>query len=147
MPVRSSIVACDACGTKNRVPDRATGVPRCGKCGAALPWITDSGDEDFDEVVGAASLPVLVDLWATWCGPCRLVGPALEQLAHELAGKLKLVKVDVDAAPAVARRLDVQSIPTLLLVVDGAAVSRRTGAAPLDDLRRWVGEVLRSRTS
>jgi thioredoxin 2 len=147
MPARSSIVVCDVCGTKNRVPDRAKGVPRCGKCGAPLPWITDSGDADFDEVVGAASLPVLVDLWAAWCGPCRMVSPALEQLAHELAGTLKLVKVDVDAAPAVARRFDVQGIPTLLLMDGGAVASRRTGAAPLDDLRRWIGEVLRSRTS
>jgi thioredoxin 2 len=126
------------------VPDRASGVATCGNCGSALPWMTESGDDDFEAVVEAASIPVLVDLWAEWCGPCRLVSPALEQLARDLAGRLKLVKVNVDASPALSRRFEVQGIPTLLLFEGGDLVSRRTGAAPLEEIRRWVDAALRS---
>jgi thioredoxin 2 len=141
---RTAIVGCANCGAKNRVPDRASGVPKCGKCGADLPWITESGDDDFEQVVGAASHPVLVDLWAEWCGPCRMLSPALEKLATDLAGRVKLVKVNVDTAPALARRFEVQGIPTLLLLEGGTVVSRRTGAAPLEELRRWLDSALHS---
>jgi thioredoxin 2 len=144
--VRTTIVPCADCGTKNRVPDQASGVPKCGKCGTALPWITESGDDDFEAVVDAASIPVLVDLWAEWCGPCRMVSPALEQLARDLAGRLKLVKVDVDASPALSRRFEVQGIPTLLLLESGTVIARRTGAAPFEEIRRWVDSALRSPT-
>ena len=137
-PPRIDIVACDVCGTKNRIPAASSGVARCGKCQSPLPWITDAGDKDFDRIAGAATIPVLVDLWAEWCGPCRMVSPALEQLAHEMAGSLKLVKVDVDKAPQLARRFDVQGIPTLLLLKNGKTISRQTGAAPVHALRRWV---------
>ena len=126
------------------MPDRASGVATCGNCGSALPWITESGDDDFEAVVEAASIPVLVDLWAEWCGPCRMVSPALEQVARDLAGRLKLVKVNVDASPALSRRFEVQGIPTLLLFEGGALVSRRTGAAPLEEIRRWVDAALPS---
>jgi thioredoxin 2 len=97
-------------------------------------------------VVEAASIPVLVDLWAEWCGPCRMVSPALEQLARDLAGRLKLVKVNVDGSPALSRRFEVQGIPTLLLLEGGNVISRRTGAAPLEEIRRWVDGALRSHT-
>jgi thioredoxin 2 len=132
------IVRCDTCGTKNRVPANATGTPKCGKCGSSLPWITEAGDAEFEQVVAAASVPVLVDLWAEWCGPCRMLSPALEQLAHQMAGGLKLVKVNVDESPTLARRFEALSIPTLLLMKGGAVVSRRVGAAPLDEIKRWV---------
>ena len=88
----------------NRVPAAARGKPRCGNCKALLPWIADAGDEDFAEIVEQATVPVLVDLWAAWCGPCRMVSPALEQLAREKAGQLKLVKVDIERAPKLAQR-------------------------------------------
>ena len=88
-------------------------------------------------------MPVLVDLWATWCGPCRTVSPALEQLARERAGALKLVKVDVDAAPAVSQRFAVRAVPTLLLMRDGRVLARQSGAAPLPALRSWVDDALR----
>jgi thioredoxin 2 len=104
--------------------------------------VTEAGDDDYDEVVGQATLPVLVDLWAEWCGPCRMVSPALEQLASEMAGQLKLVKVNVDESPALAQRFDARSIPTLLLVKRGLVVSRQVGAAPLPALRRWVESAL-----
>jgi thioredoxin 2 len=143
MPVpRADVVRCSNCATKNRVPADAAGVPKCAKCGAALPWVTEAGDDDYDEVVGKSTLPVLVDLWADWCGPCRMVSPALEQLASQMAGQLKLVKVNVDDSPALAQRFDARSIPTLLLVKRGIVVSRQVGAAPPHALRQWVDSSL-----
>ena len=83
------VVRCGHCGQANRVPAAAAGTPRCGKCHQALPWIADADDTTFGEVAEAAKIPVIVDLWAPWCGPCRMVSPALEQLARDLAGKVK----------------------------------------------------------
>jgi thioredoxin 2 len=80
------------------------GTPRCGKCHQALPWIADADDTTFGQVAEAAGIPVIVDLWAPWCGPCRMVSPALEQLARDLAGQVKLVKVNVDTSPQISRR-------------------------------------------
>ncbi|MFF0066164.1 thioredoxin [Streptomyces sp. NPDC005279] len=141
----STTVACDTCGRKNRVPAAAEGRPRCGNCGAPLPWITDAGDDDFAEIAEKPAPFVLVDLWATWCGPCRMVSPALEQVAHELAGKVKLVKVDIDQAPGLALRFQVQAVPTLLLLDKGEVVARQTGAAPAPALRQWVEESIAGR--
>ena len=78
-----------------------------------MPWIVSAGDDTFAEVAEAASIPVIVDLWAPWCGPCRLVSPALEQVATELAGRVKLVKVNVDSSPGLQQRFRVQAIPAL----------------------------------
>jgi thioredoxin 2 len=138
----STIVLCDQCGQKNRVPEAAAGVARCGNCHAPLPWITDAGDDDFASIVEASVIPVLVDLWAPWCGPCRVVSPILERLAHDMAGRLKLVKVNVDAAPDLARRFGVQGIPTLLVFHKGAETSRQVGAAPEHALRSWLEQAL-----
>ena len=138
----SGIVTCPNCGRKNRVPAAAAGTPRCGNCHKPLPWIVDAGDDDFAEVAEHASVPALVDLWAPWCGPCRMVSPALEQLATEMAGRLKLVKVNVDEAPAVQRRFGVQAIPTLLVLRNGAVAARQTGAAPAAVLRSWLEQAL-----
>jgi thioredoxin 2 len=135
---RTAVEVCDACGTKNRVPAAATGAVRCGKCHGALPQIIDASDDDFDAIATRAPIPVLVDLWAEWCGPCRMVSPVLEQIAHQLAGRLKLVKVDVDRSPVVARRFGAQAIPLLVLLRDGKVVSQRTGAAPERVLREWI---------
>lgn len=144
---RVDILRCAVCGTANRTPAAASGAPRCGKCHSPLPWITEAGDDDFEAIAGGASIPVLVDLWAEWCGPCRMVSPAVEELAREKAGELKLVKVDVDRAQAVARRFEVQGIPTLLLLQKGQVVSRQTGASPLAALRKWVeGALTRDRS-
>ncbi|MYS20959.1 thioredoxin [Streptomyces sp. DvalAA-14] len=135
-------VACVNCGRTNRVPAAAEGSPRCGNCRAPLPWIAEAGDADFGEVAEQADLPVLVDLWATWCGPCRMVSPALEQVAEDLAGRIKLVKVDIDKSPALAQRFEVQAVPTLLILDHGRLVARETGAAPATRLRQWVDEFL-----
>lgn len=129
---------CERCGARNRVPPAATGSPRCGKCHRPVPWIVDADDVTFDQVTTAAQLPVLVDLWAPWCGPCRVVGPLLEQLARELAGSLKLVKVNVDKAPRVQARFGVRGVPTFVLLREGRETGRRVGAAPLGELRSWL---------
>jgi thioredoxin 2 len=136
------IVTCPHCGTRNRVPAAADGKPRCGSCHRWLPWIATAGDQDFADVVEKSAVPVLVDLWATWCGPCRTVSPALEQLANERAGSLKLVKIDVDAAPVISQRFEVRAVPTLLLIDRGQVLARQAGAAPVAALRNWLDQSL-----
>ena len=141
-----AIVTCAHCGRRNRVPIAASGTPRCGNCHQPLPWVVDAGDDDFTEVAERADVLVLVDMWAAWCGPCRQVSPALEQVANERAGQVKLVKVDVDAAPKLSDRFTVQAVPTLMLLRDGRVVARRAGAAPARVLRQWVDDALRGDT-
>jgi thioredoxin 2 len=138
-------VACPSCGRRNRVPAVATGTPRCGHCHTALPWIVDADAASFAAVAEQAGVPVVVDLWAPWCGPCHMVSPSLERLAAERAGALKLVKVDVDEAPEVARRFAVQGIPTLLVLRDGEVLARQTGASPYEALRTWIDGALAPR--
>jgi thioredoxin 2 len=136
------LVKCPNCGRRNRVPAAAAGTPSCGNCHKPLPWIVDAGDDDFAEVAERASVPALIDLWAPWCGPCRMVSPALEQLATEMAGRLKLVKVNVDESPKLQQRFGVQAIPTLLVLRGGAVAARQTGAAPAAALRTWLEHAL-----
>ncbi|EXG82162.1 thioredoxin [Cryptosporangium arvum] len=138
------MIECPNCGRKNRVPAAAEGSPRCGNCHQPLPWIAEAGDDDFTDVAERGKLPVLVDMWATWCGPCRQVSPALEQVARDLAGRVKLVKVDVDKAPKVSERFTIQAVPTLILLRDGTVIARRAGAAPASALRSWLDDALRS---
>jgi len=138
----TAVVVCPSCGRKNRVPAAASGVPRCGQCHQPLPWTAVADDDSYHAVVEEAALPVLVDLWAPWCGPCRVISPALEKLARSRAGQIKLVKVNVDESPKIAGRHGVQSIPTLLLVDRGEVVAHQTGAAPEHVLRPWLDEAL-----
>ena len=138
----NELVRCEQCGQKNRVPAAAGGTPRCGKCHEPLPWIADADDATFGDVAEAAKVPVIVDLWAPWCGPCRMVSPALEQLARDLAGQVKLVKVNVDDSPQLAQRFEAQAIPTLLMLRDGRVVSRQIGALPPPALRSWAENAL-----
>jgi thioredoxin 2 len=136
------IVTYANCGKRNRLPAAARGMARCAACHTALPWLTSAGDGDFEQVVTAASLPVLLDLWAPWCGPCRVVAPGVEQAAQELAGRLKVVKVNVDEAPRVAERFGVRGIPTLLVLRQDREVDRQVGAVPPPALVRWAEEVI-----
>ena len=142
MPGEPTIVVCDHCGKKNRVPAAASGVPHCAQCHEAVPWVADAGDDIWDDVVARSKLPVLVDLWAPWCGPCRMVSPVLESLAHSYAGRVKLVKVNVDASPRLSARFGVQGIPTLLVMRGGEILARQTGAAPEPVLRDWLDKTL-----
>nr|WP_085931232.1 thioredoxin [Pseudarthrobacter chlorophenolicus] len=140
--METTLMACPACGKTNRIPAQAAGRPRCGNCKAGLPWIVDAGDADFGRVAEESPVPVLVDFWAAWCGPCRMVSPVLDKLARERPGAIKLVKVDVDKSPALSRRFDVQAIPTLMVLVDGKVAARQAGAAPADALRSWLDKAL-----
>lgn len=119
------------------MPSAAAGHPRCPKCKSGLPWLVEAGDTDFDAAV-TTSMLVLVDLWAPWCGPCRMVAPILEKLSREFAGRLKVVKVDVDQAPLLAQRYRAQSIPMLLLLLDQRVVETVIGAQPEHALRALV---------
>lgn len=143
MTQSSTIIACPSCGAKNRVSDTAAGRPRCAKCHDDLPWLVDTTDP---EVIDGSALPVLIDAWAPWCGPCRMVAPSVERLAGTFAGRLKVVKVNVDDAPSISRRLGVQSIPALFLVQDGEVFSSTVGAAPYDRLHGWVERSLAGRS-
>src|SRR3954452_20330929 len=111
----SSVLNCPACAGRNRVADDARGPPRCGRCHTDLPWLVEVESDEFDRVIERSTLPVVVDLWAPWCGPCRAVAPELEQLSIEAAGTLRVVKVNVDQAPEISARLGVKGIPTMVL--------------------------------
>jgi thioredoxin 2 len=136
------VVVCPSCGKKNRVPAAAHGRPRCAECHRDLPWIVEAGDGDFSSVVEDATVPVVVDLWAPWCGPCRMISPALEEVAVRLRGRLKLVKVNVDESPETAHRFGVQAIPTLLMFRHGALIDRTMGAQGAAQLQAWIEPLL-----
>jgi thioredoxin 2 len=138
MVMAAAIVTCPNCGKRNRVAAVAEGVPRCAVCKAHLPWIVDAADiAEFDAEL-SATVPVLVEFWAPWCGPCKWVAPVVERLAHDHAGHLKVVKVNIDEVPAVADRYGVRAVPTLLLARDGEEVDRLAGAVPQPQLEAWV---------
>jgi thioredoxin 2 len=139
----SNIITCPNCGKKNRILTSAPGVPRCGNCHQPLPWIVSANDDTFPDIADNATMPVLVDVWAPWCGPCRMVTPLLEALAQEFAGRVKLVKVNADEAPRTSERFLVRGIPTLLVLHHGQEVERQVGAAPAGVLRKWLENSLR----
>lgn len=141
-----SLITCPSCGKTNRVPAAAPGRPRCGNCKLGLPWITAAGDNDFAAVAEQSPVPVLVDFWAAWCGPCRMVSPVLDKLATERLGNVKLVKVDVDRSPQLSSRFDVQAIPTLMVMDGGKVLARQAGAAPAAALRAWLESALAGRS-
>jgi len=133
----AAIVVCPNCGKKNRTPAVAEGAPRCGNCHQPLPWIVDADASEFEGAIHA-SVPVLVDFWAPWCGPCRMVSPVVEAQGRERAGQFKVVKLNVDETPDIASRYQAQSIPLLVLVRDGEEVDRQIGAVPPPQMRSWL---------
>jgi thioredoxin 1 len=99
-------------------------------------------DATFKQEVLESSLPVVVDFWAEWCGPCRMIAPALEEIATELKDKVKIVKLNIDENPAVASNLGIRSIPTLIIFKDGKAAAQKVGAAPKGELSKWISAAL-----
>ncbi|MBW1785420.1 MAG: thioredoxin TrxC [Deltaproteobacteria bacterium] len=143
MTQNNVIVPCGECGAKNRIPgNRLNDRPRCGKCHAPISVAPfpdhpiEVADRDFSREVLASSLPVLLDCWAPWCGPCKMIAPVLEQMAGEYAGRLKVAKLNVDENPATASRYGIQSIPTLLLFKGGEVVDTLVGALPREEIAR-----------
>jgi thioredoxin 2 len=144
----SALVRCAKCGATNRVPRAkvAQGLaPKCGRCHAPLA-LADEGpivvtDGSFADVVERSPLPVLLDAWAAWCAPCRMIAPVIEELAGELAGRVRVGKLDVDANPLVASRFGIRSIPTLLVLSGGREVDRIVGVVPKEEIVRRLERV------
>lgn len=144
----SRIIRCEVCGAQNRIAASAPAakIPVCGKCGKPLrvaeakPVIVT--DENFASVIESSQLPVLLDLWAAWCGPCRMIAPVIESLAGELSGRVLVGKLDVDSNPQTASRFGIQSIPTLLIIKGAREVDRLIGLqskpAILQRLQRFI---------
>ena len=135
------IIPCPHCDTANRVPaEKSASEGKCGRCGKPLftgqPIALTSAR--FAAHAKAADLPLLVDFWAEWCGPCRMMAPAFEAAAREFEPRLRFGKVDSDAEGELAARFNIRSIPTLVLVRDGRETARVSGALQLPDLRRWI---------
>jgi thioredoxin 2 len=135
------LVTCTDCGTANRVPGERLGDdPKCGKCQAPLlqgkPVELDAAR--FDGFLGRNSLPVVVDFWAAWCGPCRAMAPAFERVASEQKTRVRFAKVDTEQAQSVAARFGIRSIPTLILFRDGREAARISGAMDAASLSGWL---------
>jgi len=144
----ADVIRCLNCGAANRVPPEkiAMGLqPVCGRCkkplnGASIPvTVTDA---TFSAEVEASALPVLLDLWAPWCGPCRVIAPVMEQLASEMAGRVRVAKMNVDDNPVTASRFSVRSIPSLLVLRKGKEIDRMVGVQPKPEIVRRLERVL-----
>jgi thioredoxin 2 len=142
------LIRCPVCGATNRLPGEKLVLgarPRCGRCKTPLPVdkpITVS-DGTFSAEVENFALPVLVDAWAAWCGPCRMIAPVIDELASELVGKVRVAKLDVDANPQTAARFDLRSIPTLLVIKAGREVDRIVGVQPKAEIVRRLERAIR----
>ena len=144
---RGIVIACPACGQKNRlVYGRLAGPSRCGQCKQPLPPPSTPIDvptaADFDRLVASASLPVVVDFWAPWCGPCRMVAPELEKVAARQTGRFVIAKVNTDALSEIGDRLKIRSIPTMTVFAEGRENARTTGARPAADIEAFIEQAV-----
>ncbi len=149
---RGVIVSCPACGQKNRlVYQRLGSETRCGHCKQALPHpsepIAIASSADFDRLVAQASVPILVDYWAPWCGPCRMVAPELKKVAARQAGRVLVVKVNTDELADLGQRFGIRSIPTLAVFSSGREVSRLAGARPAVEIEALVENAIGQRAA
>lgn len=139
------LVVCSHCGGVNRLPQARPALDaKCGKCGAKVfsGHPEDVGGAIFDRQVARSSIPVVVDVWAPWCGPCRAMAPAYEAAARELEPNVRLIKLNSDAEQAVAGRLGISGIPTMILFAGGREVARMSGALPAAQIVQWVRQHL-----
>jgi thioredoxin 2 len=142
-----ALLRCPACGATNRVPrDKLEkGLrPVCGRCKAPLSGSSKPvtiTDATFSDDVERSPLPVLLDMWAPWCGPCRMIAPVIEELAAEMAGRVRFAKLNVDENPATAARFGVRSIPTLLVLQSGQEIDRIVGVQPKAEIARRLERV------
>lgn len=142
----TQLIKCNNCGATNRISPSAQGKqPVCGRCKMLLMETTQPvivTDANFGSLVEQSPLPVLLDLWAPWCGPCRMMSPIIDQLATELAGKARVAKLNTDENPMTGRRFGIQGIPTLLILRQGKEVGRLVGAHPKAAILQKLREVL-----
>ncbi|MBK7993575.1 MAG: thioredoxin [Blastocatellia bacterium] len=144
-----SQIQCVHCGAKNKIDATKLAQhlrPICGKCQQALSTspaqVVKVTDANFVDTVGKSHLPVLLDLWAAWCGPCRMLSPTIDQIAQELAGQVKVAKLNVDENPLTAAKFNARSIPTLLILKNGQEIARIVGAQPKQEILRQLSKVL-----
>jgi thioredoxin 2 len=140
---RGVVLRCPACGRKNRVAwGRVPVSGRCGACKEALPTldrpIEIAGDDSFGSLLAESPVPVLIDFWAAWCGPCAMVAPELEKVAKRVAGRLLIAKVNTDDLPGPAQAFRIASIPTMVLVSGGREVGRTSGARPAEGILQFL---------